>query len=559
MIGKNNIEEKLFDYFEGDLSANEAKELENFVKDNPEYQVDFDAWKQSVIPTVSMQYQYADDLLVKEKSSPKGWLRWASGGALLCLVGVASVGLVTKYDGSQDVVAELQKSQFVEVVTENVNTTNSSAIVDAKLEITDNKILVKDEVAEDVFSVVNLNTANESKVKERSGGNVSEVLNKNITDQNSSIERVPVKAKSSTVKISSNVAKSDLDALKSEEELNELLDGFNIAALKEGAYEFMLPFAMRKDKTPYENPNQPKFFVTNNKDPYLNYSLAQILEENASFAGNGGEGIRVEYLYRTEWPSASSDNFSTQIISADGFFKKLNAGIGAIINADRLGHGALNATALSLIYSQKIIGKGISFEPSVKGTFNQRSIAWGRITTNDIKDPRNGVLYGSVPFIPENLGETEVSNFDLGLGMLVNAGKFYIGGQIDHVNQAEYTDPSFNQTIKMPTKISAMAGTDIYKSQGGKFSFSPSVNYINFGNYNALWMNTQFSFQGFFLAAGAATNEEFMTSLGYKNNLVRLTYGLGFSKPREFSGLATVNKYHESHQFSLRVNLHQKK
>lgn len=559
MIGKNNIEEKLFDYFEGDLSANEAKELENFVKDNPEYQVDFDAWKQSVIPAVSMQYQYADDLLVKEKSSPKGWLKWASGGALLCLVGVASVGLVTKYDNGQDIVAELQKSQFEEVVSEESNMINSSTIVDAEVNVTDNNALLESQVIEDVSTDVNSNSTKEFIAKEKTDVYSSEILNKNVADQNSSIERVPVKTKSTTVNNTPKVALSDESVLKSEEELNELLDGFNIAALKEGAYEFMLPFAMRKDKTPYENPNQPKFFITNNKDPYLNYSLAHTLEENASFAGNGGEGIRVEYLYRTEWPSASSDNFTSQIISADGFFKKLNAGIGAIINADRLGHGALNATALSLIYSQKIVAKGISFEPSVKGTFNQRSIAWGRITTNDIKDPRNGVLYGSVPFIPENLGETEVSNFDLGLGMLVNAGKFYIGGQVDHINQAEYSDPSFNQTIKMPTKISAMAGTDIYKKQGGKFSFSPSVNYINFGNYNALWMNTQFSFQGFFLAAGAATNEEFMTSLGYKNNLVRLTYGLGFSKPSEFSGLATVNKYHESHQVSLRVNLHQKK
>lgn len=516
MIGKNNIEEKLFDYFEGDLSANEAKELENFVKDNPEYQVDFDAWKQSVIPAVSMQYQYADDLLVKEKSSPKGWLKWASGGALLCLVGVASVGLVTKYDNGQDIVAELQKSQFEEVVSEESNMINSSTIVDAEVNVTDNNALLESQVIEDVSTDVNSNSTKEFIAKEKTDVYSSEILNKNVADQNSSIERVPVKTKSTTVNNTPKVALSDESVLKSEEELNELLDGFNIAALKEGAYEFMLPFAMRKDKTPYENPNQPKFFITNNKDPYLNYSLAHTLEENASFAGNGGEGIRVEYLYRTEWPSASSDNFTSQIISADGFFKKLNAGIGAIINADRLGHGALNATALSLIYSQKIVAKGISFEPSVKGTFNQRSIAWGRITTNDIKDPRNGVLYGSVPFIPENLGETEVSNFDLGLGMLVNAGKFYIGGQIDHINQAEYSDPSFNQTIKMPTKISAMAGTDIYKKQGGKFSFSPSVNYINFGNYNALWMNTQFSFQGFFLAAGAATNEEFMTSLGYK-------------------------------------------
>lgn len=554
MIGKNNIEEKLFDYFEGDLNANEAKELENFVKNNPEYQVDFDAWKQSVVPAVSMQYQHADDLLVNEKSSPKGWLRWASGGVLLCLVSIASVSLVTKYDDSNGFVGELKEDKI-----------NQKSKAKTDRNSIESEVLAQS-ISDSESNLINTNNSSslvssnsiESNSVEASAGSVNnniiqglegETLNKNL---NSGSNPVLSNNDDQYASPKHNLIK---DVLVKE----ALVEDFNISALKEGAYSYLLPFAMKKDKTPYENPNQPKFFVTNNKDPYLNYNLAHTLEENGGFAGNGGDGIRVEYLYRTEWPSVTTDNFSSQIISADGYVSALKGGLGFIINADRLGHGALNSTAFSLLYSPKFVLGGVSFEPSIKNTIGQRKITWSQIQTNDIKDPRNGVLYGSVPFVPENIPATKLLSYDLGLGMLINAGKFFIGGQVDHINQFEVQHEVFNQSIKMPTKITAMAGTDIYKKKGGKIAFSPSVNYIKFGNYNTIWMNTQLSYQGFFMAAGVATNEELMASLGYKNNLVRLTYGLGFSKPSEFSGLAVSGEFHESHQLSLRVNLSPKR
>ncbi len=554
MIGKNNIEEKLFDYFEGDLSANEAKELENFVKDNPEYQVDFDAWQQSVVQAENVQYQHADDLLVKEKSSPKGWLRWASGGALLCLISVASVGLVTKYEKGKEVIADLEESQTEKVISEEIKENSASVIARGDSKSLNESVLIENNLEESEVSLVKSSTINVA----NSNGAINRVTHRENRKKYINTN-IPLKSDADVVKNDDPSVKFENPSLKNEEGINELLTGFNVSALQEGSYEFMLPFAMKKDKTPYENPNQPKIFITNNKDPYLNYNLGHTLEENASFAGNGGEGTRVEYLYRTEWPSVTTDNFSSQILSVDGYVGALNAGIGFIINADRLGHGALNGTSGSLIYSQKILIGGVSFEPSLKGTYNERSITWGRIETNDIKDPRNGVLYGSVPFVPEGVPVSRMSHFDLGLGMLVNAKKFYIGGQVDHINGASYSNEYFNQTIKIPAKISAMAGTDIYKKQGGKVAFSPSVNYVKFGNYNALWLNTQLAYQGFFVATAFATNEELMASLGYKNNLVRLTYGLGFSKPSEFSGLEATGEYHESHQVSLRVNLHQKK
>ena len=104
-----------------------------------------------------------------------------------------------------------------------------------------------------------------------------------------------------------------------------------------------------------------------------------------------------------------------------------------------------------------------------------------------------------------------------------------------------------------------MMGTEIMKNKESQIRFSPSLNYIQFGVYNALWVNSQIIYHGLFFSGGFASNEELMMSLGYANNKVRLVYGLGFSKPREFSGLPVTGEYYESHQLSLRINLKPKK
>ena len=168
-------------------------------------------------------------------------------------------------------------------------------------------------------------------------------------------------------------------------------------------------------------------------------------------------------------------------------------------------------------------------------------------------------LYASIPFSPDQILKSNFVHHDLGLGMLINAKKFFIGAQVDHLNRASYTSSIFDQDITIPTKISAMCGTDIMKNKDGKLIFSPSFNFVKFGNYSVLWTNAQVSYLGFLFAGGFATNDELMTSLGYGNKKVRLVYGLGFSKPSEFSGLVVSGKYYESHQLSLTVNLQPKK
>ena len=85
MIEKSNIEEKLFDYFEGNLSNSEVSEVESFIQNNPEFKSDFDAWKQSYLPIETFEYKHIDELLVKENSKSILFGKWKTGLAMFLI------------------------------------------------------------------------------------------------------------------------------------------------------------------------------------------------------------------------------------------------------------------------------------------------------------------------------------------------------------------------------------------------------------------------------------------------------------------------------------------
>jgi hypothetical protein len=579
MIGRENIDEKIFQFFEGDLSSEESLELENFVNDNPEYKIDFDAWGKSIVGNENRKYKFAEDLLVNERINPKGWLRWSFAGSLFIGFIFASSALINNLDSGNDEQnnLELSKNKFSLKIDDSQleyssQKTNENLFIDDRLvqNVQNNKDILSLE-SQNITKYFSLFESKTNIIKEEKFK--SELQNRDLRISNRSFLNNDVLQDSNSIclnSISLNTPQNNFVRNKQKQNLiwnqnkqNQklcyiYLKNNNLSKL--GSNKTFPPL-IRKAKFNYLNPNKTKLFISNSKDPYLNYALAHTIEEMGSYVGdfNGGKGIRVEMLYRSEWPSVTSESFTSQIFSIDSKVDVLKGGLGLIINADRIGHDKLNSTAYSLIYSPKYIIGNTSIEPSFKYTYNQKNIAWNQVEGNDIKDPRNGILYASIPFIPEDILKTKINHHDLGFGLLVNTEKIYCGGQIDHLNRSSYSKAYFDQQIIVPYKISAMIGTDIMKNRNSHFSFSPAFNYIQFGVYNALWLNTQFLYQGFFLSSGFASNEEMMISLGYKNKKVRLVYGLGFSKPREFSGLPLTGEYYESHQLSLRLNLQSKK
>jgi len=535
MIGKENIEEKIFEYFEGDLSATEAKDLENFIQTNPEYQQDFDAWKNSTVEAEPVQFRHMEDLLVEEKASPIGWFKWAAGGAFMLLLSFASFGIFQKMNSES--IAKSSSIQQDEVELKQAAGTIANSIDGGK-------------------GAIQNSLNNESLV-------IGNVTNSEVGSAGINIETSDYVVSTTTTTSKSSLAShSKISLIRGDKEryMKQDLSELNLERKGIICAQFMTAQeGLSKSDFDYQDPNKKANYpvLLNLQDPFLNYNLAHSLEENSSFAGSG-DGIKGEFLYRTEWPSVTSESYESQIGSVDWYSKALKGGVGFILNRDMIGHGKLSSLSASVIYAPKFVVKGVSIVPSFKYTFNNKSISWDQVKENDIKDPRNGVLYASIPFLPEGISSSDFIYHDFGFGMLINANKFYAGFQYDHVNAPSYKEKFFDQKITIPGKYTVQVGTDIKRNEKSKFVFSPSLNYVNYGNYNALWANGQVTYSGFMLVAGTATNSDLMFSVGYSNAKVRLVYGLGFSKPGIFSGLEPSN-YYESHQLSLRVNLNPRK
>ncbi len=84
IINKFNIDKWLFDYFEGNLSPHEEVEVELFLSQNPEFEVDFDTWQDSLNTDIDIPYYEAPKSLYK-KEFASGYLLVAS--LLLLLFG----------------------------------------------------------------------------------------------------------------------------------------------------------------------------------------------------------------------------------------------------------------------------------------------------------------------------------------------------------------------------------------------------------------------------------------------------------------------------------------
>ena len=63
----NNFDRWMFDYKEGNLSAAEAEEFENFLIQHPEYEVDADAWDMAYVQSEPVIYPHAEKLEKKRR------------------------------------------------------------------------------------------------------------------------------------------------------------------------------------------------------------------------------------------------------------------------------------------------------------------------------------------------------------------------------------------------------------------------------------------------------------------------------------------------------------
>lgn len=106
-IDYKNMDEWLFNYFEGNLNAPETDLLKAFLNKNPSLEADYDAWKKSYVQEPAMEYPNTDSLLKPQPAPAANRIKWSV--ALLLLA-----GLLVFYTTSSDRDLKLQAEDLTE-------------------------------------------------------------------------------------------------------------------------------------------------------------------------------------------------------------------------------------------------------------------------------------------------------------------------------------------------------------------------------------------------------------------------------------------------------------
>jgi hypothetical protein len=102
-INKNNWDELLFDYFEGNLNADEKRKVERFTEENLSFKEEFDLWKNSFVTEPLAEINEVEKLLLKINTPTLSWIKIGFFGFLiLSIVSFDNPWKEEKVDGANE-------------------------------------------------------------------------------------------------------------------------------------------------------------------------------------------------------------------------------------------------------------------------------------------------------------------------------------------------------------------------------------------------------------------------------------------------------------------------
>jgi type IX secretion system PorP/SprF family membrane protein len=542
-ISKSNIDEVLFDYFEGNLSVQDKLQVEKFIGENPSFQKDFDAWESSFVQDENLQFKNVDALLANEESGKTPWFKWGLSSLLLILLSFLSYAVYFEFSGKKE-----------KALANNDNNTNNNSG-----EKSSKGMLIKEDAP----------TVNTIVKEEKNNTEVNDNNNNNNINNNNAVTINPSAPKNHTkdshrIKNSSSYSISKPFATNN----NTEQDPTNVSSLVEDDSKLQeintnikgwslfnhsivnaidANFSSKKQD---EMNNKPgSFELINLNDPFVIYGGVAPIQENPSFTGNAN-GIRLKSVSRWEWPELGSASFITNAVSIDAYAPQVKGGLGLVLSSDIMGGNKYAANGITLVYSPKIKVGNISIEPSVKYGLTNRTINWSSVGTGDFIDPRTGTLLASSAILPENTPSSNLIVNSFGAGFLLNHDVFYAGFAVDNLFSPSYKNELFDQAVKVPLKITAQLGTDIRKNAKSPWIYSPSVSIRNQGLYNKVWMCNMVRYKKVLAGAHFSTADAMMFSVGFSNSTFRATYSYGLSTV-PFNTNSTSEMI-SSHQLTMR-------
>lgn len=581
----SNIDLWLFELAEGNLSAEQVKQLELFLLNHPELDVERDVWEMAKVDKQPVAYPNMADL--ERKRRPVAV--YAFAGLFLLLLGTGSyVAWNSQSDDftesdlivqNEEVKGELLRQIKLSKATNGASTTNQSSDTntDDQNTLTNNNAANRSsQSGRDGSNFRSMNTANSAQ-NERSGDNETNTNFNVSANQNQSTRSIgllnTVSSQTEFVNPSvTNLAfggyENELEeGLGNSEEVgneeffvrepseiniregriwNERKPSSNLPILaSSSASRKAFKDRLSKFTRSLERMMNSPIALQNSRDPH--YHVPGLTSSDVSFSSAGTLiATRVQASSRLQWQGKENEQLMNQL-SADGYSYDIRGGWGIQLNHQLYKDGGLQVAQAAFTYSPKIsVSNWISIEPSVRFKMGNKRLNSSQMQDVDKVEMDRGNAHdfyanGAVP-IGKNLWYK-----DLGIGLLVNTKWFFAGIQTDNLfkHNDNIYDNNWSDPRRAQNYFTGTIGSD-WVSRDENLCLSPYVVYQKNERLSEVWAGANFAYKWFNIGIAGSSNLEPAASVGMKFDHFSLHYNADYTESKMLGEKAL------SHQLTVR-------
>jgi len=471
---RENIERWMFDYTEGNLSPEQETLLENYILNNPDLEVDLDAWQMATVPVENLVYTEKNKAYKKRRVLPY----FISGIFAFLILSI----LTWNWNQNQNLKSDLkvnQQKQNAELNNNQFGNKNKNSNQGSETLVADlNQFSEPINNQNYISNFLNFNSENNNEIS------FDVNYNERLTTDFESLNTINLSSKSNFEK----------ERLKTNALNSFILDGYQVRG------EELITNEENANTSTGININTPKFLAkiekVLSKDvaltnvPDHTYAIPELSDVDVLFSNIGSTSkARFYSTSRARWIGNVNQQKYSQQISFDSYLRGAKSAFGLQANYDYFGNGVIQNWNTALLFSPKIaLSRNITFEPALRFKMGNKILTESKINNNAAVEFETGNVQ-TFNFDQNNAIGRKLWYRDLDAGFTINTSLFYIGFQSTNLlkhysNIFTNTDSTVNERAQVNTSV--IAGTQ-YISRNGKFVFSPYV-YADFNkNANSIY------------------------------------------------------------------------
>ena len=543
-----NIDRWLFDYTEGNLSAEQEQQLELFLMNHPDIETDMDAWEMSKVDVAPMVFQHKE-LLYKKRS-------YKPALALLSLLILFTTGISLFYSNQQkethkqSMNAQSGKKQTERTHQKIANPTIKRTESDQSISSVNGPSLSTPQLTVSTpYEATRKTTDHLSLNASTDQGSLSRVEVTNESTHSVTEEASDFKLSNSNVPISTmEFERINLHTLK-----GMIIGGYRTDFKNE---ELSLHAELDAAVISLGNINLFKKIdqllskdigLSNNQSYDYTMPGQSNLDLNFSSVGTTSQTRFQAVSSMRSLENPTQFRLNNQL-SLDAYSRNMRAGFGIQANYDDFSTGLIRNGNVALIFSPKIaLSRKISLEPAVRFKMGTHTLNEQKMVNESSVEYNSGQV-NQFQFDPNLAIGRTLWYRDLDAGLTIQTPIFFLSGQITNLFQHNENIFSNNgETLAASRNVNLITGTQ-YISRNEKLIFAPYAIYQH-SNYQ------QQLFGGFTFKAGKA-----QLGLSYGNlntGSVSLGYvgkNLSVIGQSGFGTLESTQQRTYTHQLTLRIH-----